>query len=139
MEGFLNFTLPVWQRVLLTRSVAIVPALAVSFLGQSTLIEMDTWLNILQSVQLPFALVPLIKFASDRNILNEFAIGPCQTAFAAALGVALFLMNFVIIFVGEALSPFQYALVGLGAVFYLVLIGMTICERTHPLVALSEE
>lgn len=50
MEGFLDFTLPVWQRVLLTRSVAIVPALAVSFLGQGTLIEMDTWLNILQSV-----------------------------------------------------------------------------------------
>ena len=75
MEGFLDFALPVWKRVLLTRSIAIFPALAVSFLGQEQLINLDTWLNILQSVQLPFALVPLIKFAADKNIMKEFAIG----------------------------------------------------------------
>ena len=37
MEGFLNFTLPVWQRVLITRSIAIVPALCVTFLNSSDL------------------------------------------------------------------------------------------------------
>jgi len=50
MEGFLDFTLPVYQRVLLTRSIAIFPALAVSFLNQDALTELDNWLNILQSV-----------------------------------------------------------------------------------------
>jgi natural resistance-associated macrophage protein 2 len=75
MEGFLNFTLPVWKRVLLTRSIAIFPALAVSFLGSNELNVLDNWLNILQSVQLPFALLPLVKFAHDKNIMREFAIG----------------------------------------------------------------
>jgi len=139
MEGFLDFTLPVWQRVLLTRSVAIVPALAVSFLGQGTLIELDTWLNILQSVQLPFALVPLIKFASSTNILNEFAISRCQYVFASAFGVALFFMNFVIVFVGDPLKTWQYILVAILAILYFCLIGMALLEKTHPLQQLSQK
>jgi natural resistance-associated macrophage protein 2 len=75
MEGFLNFKLPVWKRVLLTRLITICPALAVSFLGAADFNILDNWLNILQSVQLPFAIVPLIKFAGDKNIMREFAIG----------------------------------------------------------------
>ena len=47
MEGFLDFTLPVYQRVLLTRSIAIFPALAISFLGSEELNKLDNWLNIL--------------------------------------------------------------------------------------------
>jgi len=47
MEGFLNFKLPVYQRVLITRSIAIVPALCVTFLSPEDLTSMDNWLNIL--------------------------------------------------------------------------------------------
>jgi len=50
MEGFLNFTLPIWQRVLITRSIAIVPTITVIFLNSEILTEMDTYLNILQAV-----------------------------------------------------------------------------------------
>jgi NRAMP (natural resistance-associated macrophage protein)-like metal ion transporter len=46
MEGFLDIKLPVWKRVLVTRSIAIVPALGVVFLNADTLTNMDTWLNI---------------------------------------------------------------------------------------------
>lgn len=74
MEGFLNFQIPVYQRVMLTRSIAIVPAIIVTFLNQDSLLGMDTILNILQSVQLPFALVPLIKFVSNKKIMGIFAI-----------------------------------------------------------------
>ena len=74
MEGFLDFTLPIWQRVLLTRSIAIVPAICVTFFNPDTLTNMDSALNILQSVQLPFALVPLIKFVADTKIMGPFAL-----------------------------------------------------------------
>ena len=63
MEGFLDIKLPVWKRVFVTRSIAILPALAVAFI--SNFDEVDTYLNILQSIQLPFALIPLIKFTSS--------------------------------------------------------------------------
>ena len=59
---------------MLTRSIAIVPAIIVTFLNQDSLLGMDTILNILQSVQLPFALVPLIKFVSNKKIMGMFAI-----------------------------------------------------------------
>ena len=74
MEGFLDFSLPVWQRVLLTRSIAIIPAFLVSFLSPDTLTGMDNYLNILQSIQLPFALVPLIKFVGSKKIMGDFAV-----------------------------------------------------------------
>jgi NRAMP (natural resistance-associated macrophage protein)-like metal ion transporter len=45
MEGFLDFTLPVWKRVLVTRSIAICPALIVAFMSDFD--SADTYLNIL--------------------------------------------------------------------------------------------
>ena len=93
MEGFLNLKFPVWKRVLLTRSIAITPALAISFLGPAYLAKLNNWLNILQSVQLPFALVPLVKFAHDQNVIREFAIGKTQYYVATGFGIALFISN----------------------------------------------
>jgi natural resistance-associated macrophage protein len=45
MEGFLNIRLPVWKRVFITRSIAILPALMVAFISEFD--EVDTYLNIL--------------------------------------------------------------------------------------------
>lgn len=59
---------------------------------------MDTYLNILQSVQLPFALIPLIKFAGNKKVMGEFAISKNLVTFASTFGVLLFLMNFAIMF-----------------------------------------
>ena len=47
MEGFLDLKLPVWQRALLTRSIALVPALTVCFVNEKSLTHLDFWLNIL--------------------------------------------------------------------------------------------
>jgi Mn2+/Fe2+ NRAMP family transporter len=82
----------------LTRSVAIAPALAVSFLSATAFDTLDNYLNILQSVQLPFALLPLIKFAADPNIMREFAISKCHFWFSTICGVCLFIFNFVVVF-----------------------------------------
>ena len=47
MEGFLDIKLPIYKRVLITRSVAIVPALCVTLMNQSSLTDMDSYLNVL--------------------------------------------------------------------------------------------
>ena len=62
MQGFINLKLPVYLRVLITRSIAIVPAITVAFVGN--LDRFDGYLNILQAIQLPFALIPLLKFTA---------------------------------------------------------------------------
>ncbi|KAL6043918.1 Solute carrier family 11 member 1, partial [Balamuthia mandrillaris] len=61
-----------WKRVLITRSVAIIPAIIVAVAAQSRLDTLDEWLNVLQSIQLPFALLPVLEFSNQRNIMGDF-------------------------------------------------------------------
>ena len=83
---------------MITRTIAIIPALIVSFLSTTMLDDMDTYLNILQSVQLPFALIPLVKFSCDQKVMGQFALTKCETYFASIFGVFLFILNFFVIF-----------------------------------------
>jgi len=79
MEGFLDLRLPMWQRLAVTRSLALGPAVLVAINTQypSTFADqMDEWLNVLQSMVLPFAVLPLLKFTSDPRLMGAFANGP---------------------------------------------------------------
>jgi len=78
MEGFLNWSIPAWQRVAVTRLLALGPAIVVALASTSSTTasdEMGEWLNILQSIQLPFALLPLLHFTSSKKIMGNMAIG----------------------------------------------------------------
>ncbi|TPP56242.1 Natural resistance-associated macrophage protein 2 [Fasciola gigantica] len=73
MEGFLNLKWKRWQRVLVTRSIAILPTILVTvFRGIEDLTGMNDFLNVLMSVQLPFAIIPLLTFTSCKVIMAEF-------------------------------------------------------------------
>ena len=100
----MDIKLPIYQRILITRSIAIIPAISVTFLNEDALTNMDTYLNILQSVQLPFALVPLIKFVGMPEIMDNFALSTWQVTLATVLGLMLFSMNFVILFMNSSLN-----------------------------------
>ncbi len=73
MEGFINIRLRPWLRRLITRLVAIVPALIVVILygerGTDSLLILS---QVILSFQLPFAVVPLIRFTSDRKRMGAF-------------------------------------------------------------------
>jgi manganese transport protein len=74
MEGFLNFRMRPWLRRLITRSVAIVPAaLTVYFSGVHGTYKLLILSQVILSMQLPFAVIPLIQFTSDRNRMGEFS------------------------------------------------------------------
>ena len=75
MEGFLRLRLPPWARRLVTRGVAIVPVLFVTaFYGESGTAKLLVLSQVILSMQLPFAVIPLVWFVSDRRKMGGFVI-----------------------------------------------------------------
>ena len=73
MVGFLNFRLRPWLRRLLTRLVAIVPALiSIILFGEGSSTNLLVFSQVILSLQLPFAVIPLVMFTSNRNLMGEF-------------------------------------------------------------------
>jgi manganese transport protein len=73
MEGFLNIRLRPWLRRLITRAIAIVPAAIVSILyGESGTARLLVFSQVILSLQLSFAVFPLVRFTSDRTKMGEF-------------------------------------------------------------------
>jgi manganese transport protein len=74
MEGFLRFRMRPWLRRLVTRSLAIVPAVVtIAIFGDSGTYRLLILSQVILSLQLPFAVIPLVQFTSDRSIMGEFA------------------------------------------------------------------
>src|ERR1044071_2001296 len=74
MEGFLNIRLRPWLRRLITRLIAIIPAVIVTAIyGESKTTDLLVLSQVILSLQLPFAVVPLVLFTSDRRTMGEFA------------------------------------------------------------------
>jgi len=74
MEGFLNIRLRPWLRRLITRSIAIVPAAIVAIIyGESGTAQLLVFSQVILSMQLSFAVFPLVKFTSDKLKMGEFA------------------------------------------------------------------
>jgi manganese transport protein len=74
MEGFLNIRLRPWLRRLVTRGIAIVPAVIVTaFYGEGGTGKLLVFSQVILSLQLSFAVIPLILFTSDRRKMGEFA------------------------------------------------------------------
>ena len=73
MEGFLQLRLPPWLRRLATRLIAIVPALiAIIFFGERSTGNLLVFSQVILSLQLSFAVIPLVMFTSDRRRMGEF-------------------------------------------------------------------
>ena len=73
MEGFLNLRLQPWVRRLITRAIAIVPAAVVAILyGASGTAKLLVLSQVILSLQLSFAVFPLVSFTSDRRRMGEF-------------------------------------------------------------------
>ncbi|MFN9531638.1 MAG: Nramp family divalent metal transporter [Cyanobacteriota bacterium] len=72
MEGFLDLRLPAWQRRLLTRCLALIPALAtVLLLGDQATNQLLVLSQVVLSVQLPFAVIPLVLFCGKAGLMGD--------------------------------------------------------------------
>jgi len=74
MEGFLNFRMRPWLRRLITRTVAIIPAAFTVYLaGEHGTYQLLILSQVILNMQLPFAVIPLIRFTNSRERMGEFA------------------------------------------------------------------
>lgn len=77
MEGFVNIRLAPWKRRLLTRLLAIVPAvIIVAMYGTHGLAQLLIFSQVVLSMQLPFAIVPLVMFTGDKKYMGRYANHP---------------------------------------------------------------
>ena len=94
MEGFLNLKIPCWQRRLITRALALVPAfLGVWWLGEGGVGKLLVLSQVALSFQLPFAIWPLIRLTSDRGIMGRHANGWVLASMAWVLFVGITAAN----------------------------------------------
>jgi manganese transport protein len=94
MEGFLHWRVSPWLRRLITRSMAILPAaLVIGLMGESHTTSLLILSQVVLSFQLPFAVVPLIQFTSDRSKMGEFTNGTFTTIFGWFMAAAIILLN----------------------------------------------
>jgi len=73
MEGYLNLRIPCWQRRLITRGLALIPAFAgVWLMGDDAIGKLLILSQVVLSLQLPFALYPLIRMTNDQRLMGPF-------------------------------------------------------------------
>jgi manganese transport protein len=106
MEGFLHLQIRPWLRRLITRSVAIIPAaLVIGIAGETKAMGLLIFSQVILSFQLPFALVPLVQFTSEKRRMGEFVNSRWVAAlawFTAAVIIALNALLVFLIFSGNS-------------------------------------
>jgi manganese transport protein len=94
MEGFLQIRLKPWIRRLVTRSIAILPAiLVIGIAGEGKLTSLLILSQVVLSFQLPFAVIPLVRFTSERGKMGPFVNSRLTTIVAWAVAAAILFFN----------------------------------------------
>jgi len=94
MEGFLNFRIAPWLRRLITRLIAIIPTIiVVALAGASGTARLLILSQVILSLQLSFAVFPLVQFTSDRRKMGEFANPPWLKVISWTVGIIIAGLN----------------------------------------------
>jgi manganese transport protein len=99
MEGFLRIRIPSWARRLLTRAIAIVPVVVVTALyGETGTGKLLILSQVILSMQLPFAVIPLVMFTSDARKMGVFAVSRPVAALAWLVAAIIVVLNVKLLF-----------------------------------------
>jgi len=94
MEGFIDIRLAPWLRRLTTRAIAIVPAAIVTvWYGEKGTAQLLILSQVILSLQLPFAIVPLVMFTADRRKMGELVAPRWVTACAVTIAAIIIALN----------------------------------------------
>ena len=94
MEGYLQLRIAPWVRRLMTRLIAIIPAVIVILVnGESNIDSLLVLSQVILSLQLGFAIIPLIHFTSDKQAMGKYAIKPLAIVLASAIAAVLVYLN----------------------------------------------
>jgi manganese transport protein len=139
MEGYLKLRLNPWIRRLITRLVAIIPAvLVIGILGEGRVDALLIFSQVILSLQLGYAVIPLIHFVSDKNTMGEFAIGWKIKSLSWIVAAILIYLNGHLVF--DFLSSFldsthQILLKGIVILLVLFFVGLLVYITIYPWIA----
>lgn len=99
MEGFLEIRIAPWLRRLITRLIALVPAVIVAALyGESGTAKLLVLSQVILSLQLPFAVIPLVQFTSSKKLMGNFRTGKVLATLAWAVSIIIVSLNIKLLF-----------------------------------------
>jgi manganese transport protein len=99
MEGFLDIRLPPWMRRLFTRAIAIIPAAIVTiWYGAEGTAKLLILSQVVLSLQLPFAIVPLVMFTADKRKMGVLVAPLWVTALAAVVAITVITLNIKLLY-----------------------------------------
>ncbi|HET8965634.1 MAG TPA: Nramp family divalent metal transporter [Candidatus Acidoferrum sp.] len=94
MEGFLNLRLRPWLRRLITRALAIIPAvIVIGIYGEGKVTSLLILSQVILSFQLPFAVIPLVQFTSNKSKMGAFANSRLTAIVAWVVAIAIVAFN----------------------------------------------
>ena len=99
MEGFVRLRIPHWARRLLTRGIAIIPVIIVTAIyGERGTAQLLVFSQVVLSMQLPFAVLPLVQFVSDRRKMRDFVISRKVAILAWIVASLILALNFKLLY-----------------------------------------
>ncbi|MDA0986542.1 MAG: Nramp family divalent metal transporter [Bacteroidetes bacterium] len=102
MEGYLNLRIVPWLRRLMTRLFAVVPAfLVIYFMGDDKTGDLLILSQVILSIQLGFAVIPLIHWVSDKNKMGNFVISPTLKILAWLVAIIIITLNVKLVYEEE--------------------------------------
>ncbi|AJE99183.1 Nramp family divalent metal transporter [Pandoraea apista] len=98
MEGFLNLRMKPWQRALITRALALVPALLiVGHGGEAQTTNLLIFSQVVLSLQLPFVVIPLVRFAGNAKLMGEWRVRGTLQVVAWVIAGAIVALNGILL------------------------------------------
>jgi manganese transport protein len=129
MEGYLQLRIAPWVRRLMTRLIAIIPAVIVILVnGESNIDSLLVLSQVILSLQLGFAIIPLIHFTSDKQAMGKYAIKPLVIVLASAIAAILVYLNIRMVveqaakFFATSDSVFWKAVIIIAGIFFVSLL-----------------
>jgi manganese transport protein len=138
MEGYLQLRLTPWVRRLITRLIAVIPAVAVILInGENNIDDLLIFSQVVLSLQLGFAIIPLIHFTSDKKSMGVFAIKPFIIILASLITAVLVYLNIRMVyeqasrfFITSTSSLAKSGIIVAG----LIYISLLVVAVFHPLI-----
>jgi len=137
MEGYLQLRIAPWVRRLMTRLIAIIPAVIVILVnGEDNIDSLLVLSQVILSLQLGFAIIPLIHFTSDKDTMGKYAIKPLVIVLASAIAAILVYLNIRMVveqaadYFATSDSIFWKIIIILSGLFF---IGLLLIATIYPL------
>jgi natural resistance-associated macrophage protein len=127
-QGFLGLKWAKWKRVLLTRSIAMVPCVIIGAVAANKLDILDDYINVEQSLLLPFSVLPVLFATTSKRIMKEHRSNIVLTVIAWIIALIVMGVNcsFVIESIVSGAPVYAIVLASVGLLLYFSIIAFFI-------------